>query len=370
MTFVTDAPPEKGVSSSSQLAHTRNHRNCPACAALEGMDSLIGLDGSFASASLVWLNSHSVYIKPNTLRSYRQYIGTLTQFFGELPLRDFHIGNVRAYQRWRAERAGATRINAEVSALQMILKEVNHWQHIGDIYRPLPIPKTKVRQNMSEEEERRLVAVALDSSKPRRLLAGHCLILMANTSMGFGELRHLRREDVFLNDEVPHITVNGGTKNDYRIRSIPLNFLALRSMRWILKRWEDLGGTEPDQYILPHHARRTASEKAAKGHKRTQQPLFYEPMGHIYKAARGILQEAGLGHLDPYDMRSHFITKILSNPEVSEQMYTEIVGHVSRRMKMRYSRQRLEKKAVAVASICIEEEPARKLLVFQGKRSS
>jgi hypothetical protein len=26
--------------------------------------------------------------------------------------------------------------------------------------------------------------------------------------------------------------------------------------------------------------------------------------------------------------RSHAITKLLSNPEVSDQMYTEIVGHV------------------------------------------
>jgi hypothetical protein len=28
---------------------------------------------------------------------------------------------------------------------------------------------------------------------PRRRLAGHCLIALANTSMGFGELRHIRR---------------------------------------------------------------------------------------------------------------------------------------------------------------------------------
>jgi hypothetical protein len=60
---------------------------------------------------------------------------------------------------------------------------------------------------------------------------------MANTSMGFGELRHLRRQDVFLTEDPPFAEVNGGTKNDFRIRSIPLNFLALRSIRWILGRF-------------------------------------------------------------------------------------------------------------------------------------
>ena len=51
-----------------------------------------------------------------------------------------------------------------------------------------------------------------------------------------------------------------------------------------------------------------------------------EPMGHIYRAARGILKDAGLDHLDPYDMRSHAITKLLSNPEVSDQVYTRLWG--------------------------------------------
>jgi hypothetical protein len=169
--------------------------------------------------------------------------------------------------------------------------------------------------------------------------------------MGFGELRHLRRQDVFLTEDPPFVEVNGGTKNDFRIRSIPLNFLALRSMRFIMKRWEDMGGSEPEHYILPHHARRTAQEKAQPGHAGAG-PIFTEPMAHIYRAARGILKDAGLDHLDPYDMRSHAITKLLSDPNVSDQMYTEIVGHVGNAMKRRYSKQRMEKKRGAMDAMC------------------
>jgi integrase len=204
---------------------------------------------------------------------------------------------------------------------------------------------------MSEEEERRLLKVALDPKMPRRLLAGHCLVVMANTSMGFGELRHLRRQDVFLADDPPFVEVNGGSKNDYRLRSIPLNFLALRSMCWIVKRWEKLGGEDPDHYILPHHARRSPEEKKKRGHTAAA-PIFTEPMGHIYRAARGILHDAGLDHLDPYDMRSHAITKLLSDPNVSDQMYTEIVGHVGNAMKRRYSKQRMENKRGAMDAMC------------------
>jgi hypothetical protein len=131
----------------------------------------------------------------------------------------------------------------------------------------------------------------------------------------------------------------------------PLNFLALRSMRWIVKRWEKIGGSDPGQYILPHHARRTPQQKEDPSHTGAG-PLFTEPMGQIYRAARAILKDAGLAHLDPYDMRSHAITKLLSDPNVSDQMYTEIVGHVGAAMKRRYSKQRMENKRGAMDAMC------------------
>jgi integrase len=344
------------------------------------MNSNTTLDSSTPcnEALASWFDQHRTYIRGATPRTYLQYVKTLSEFFGAKPLSGIGVREVRAYQKWRSQTCVANRVNAELSALQMCMKEADLWAHVAKLYRPLPVPKTKVRQNMSEEEEKRLLAVAFD--KPRRRLAGHCLIIMANTSMGFGELRHLRRCDVFLTDDPPFVEVNGGTKNDYRIRSIPLNFLALKSMRWIIRRWEDLGGSDPEHYILPHHARRTTQEKAQRGHAGAG-PIFTEPLGHIYRAAKAILKDAGLGHLDPYDMRSHAITKLLSNPEVSDQLYTEIVGHVGNAMKRRYSKQRMEKKRGAMDAMCLtqldlceqqaeSEVPARKQQVQSEVRIS
>jgi integrase len=305
----------------------------------------------FSTAAERWISQHQAYIKPRTLHTYRQYVKTLLSFFSETPLGSIGIEQVRNYQRWRQESAGAIRTNSELSALQMILKEVDRWAPIARLYRPLPIPKTKVRRSLSPEQEARLLEEVLKAG-PRAKLAGQCLIAMAFTSMGFGELRNLKRGDVFLNDDVPHITVNGGTKNDYRIRTIPLNPVALESMRWILKRWENLGGTELDQYILPHHATRTEEQRAGKGHQRRSLPNFSEPMGHIYRGARKILKAAGLEGYHPYDMRSHAITKLLSNPAVSSQVCQEIAGHVSQAMQRRYSRQLLDTKRAAMDTMC------------------
>jgi hypothetical protein len=118
-------------------------------------------------------------------------------FFGQQKLKDIKIGNIRAYQAERAETAGPTKINMEISALQMIMKEAGLWASLMELYRPLPVPKEKVRQNMSDEEEMRLREFVLRAT-PKRQIAGHCLIVMLSTTMGFGELRHLRREDVYL----------------------------------------------------------------------------------------------------------------------------------------------------------------------------
>ena len=323
----------------------------------------------FTEAVWLWLDDHSPYIKPGTLRVYRQYALSLSRFLGPIPLEQIHIGNIRAYQRERSLKACPARINAEVIAVMVpVLKEVQLWNRIADVYRPLPVPKKKVRQNMSEEEERRFLAVALDSSKPKRLMAGHCMVIMANTGMGFGELRHLRREDVCLDVDKPFVTVNPeGAKNDFRVRTIPLNWLALRSMRWILHRWANLGGKNPTDHILPHHGKRTEHEKADPSH-RTSSADFTKPITGIYRAGNEILKEAGLEHLKLYDMRSHFCTKLLSDPNVSDQMFKELFGHATQEMRNRYSTQRMEKKSIAVEKLALDPAPAVKLIAFPGGR--
>ena len=61
----------------------------------------------------------------------------------------------------------------------------------------------------------------------------------ASTTMGFGELRHVRRRDV---TEAKSSLSGTARRIRYRDRTIPMNAAALDSMLWILERWEKLGG--------------------------------------------------------------------------------------------------------------------------------
>ena len=125
---------------------------------------------TFSEAADRWLSVKVRYVKPNTLRVYRQHVKTLKGYLGQKPLQEVDIQAVRDFQAWRSQKAGATRVNAEISAVQMILKEEGFWEAIQPRYQPLPNPKRKVRQNMSEEEEARLAGLfcraTLDIASP------------------------------------------------------------------------------------------------------------------------------------------------------------------------------------------------------------
>jgi len=322
---------------------------------------------SFDVASIIWLRTHSQYIAPSSHRVYEQHRKVLADFFGGLTLENFHIGHIRAYQEHRAQKVCPEMVNAEIGTILIpILAEVERWAPLSKIYRGLPVPPKRVRQSLSEDEMRRLIAVATDGAKPRRLLAGHCLLVMANTGMGFGELKHLRRRAVILNEQEPYVAINEGLKNPYRIRTIPLNWIALRSMRWILKRWESMGGVDTDSYILPHLARRQPGDRDKK---KKSEPIFDEPMLTIWNAARKILDEAGLETMDPYDMRSHFATKIMENPDISESEAGEWIGHskVAREMNRRYFAPKMKKMVKAVDKVAVDPEPTLKIFMIPRK---
>jgi hypothetical protein len=228
-----------GYSLVNPRLNTQSDISIARLASCTGSCSMLTRSMPFDQAAPLWLVDHAQYIKPGTLRVYKQHVKTLCGFFQCIPLDQIQISNIRAFQRERLAHASPAVVNMEIRSVMIpMMKEVELWQRIEPVYRTVPEPKKKVRQSMSDEEERRFLAVALDASKPRRLLGGHCLVVMENTSMGFGELRHLKREDVILNEDIPFVTVNEGCKNDFRIRTIPLNWMALRSMKWILRRWE------------------------------------------------------------------------------------------------------------------------------------
>ena len=300
--------------------------------------SLFPLDASLtlAEAGPKWLDQHGRLLKSNTTRNYRAALKLLNACFGTVPLKDIDVGHFRQYQRTRGEVAGPYLINGELSVLQMILKECGEWDRIKPFYKPMRVPKRRGGHSISTEEERILREVAF--SKPKWRLAAHCMMVMLSTTMGFGELRHIRRRDVDMKKRC--LLVRDGAKNQYRDRTIPMNSAAYDSMSWILERWSDLGGKYEDEFILPHRPRVP------------QGPwLFDEPMLAITTAFNRIRAEAGLPNFRVYDCRVQAITKLLSNPDVSPQVSREIAGHISQAMQSHYSIQQHDTKMAALEAL-------------------
>jgi integrase len=160
------------------------------------------------------------------------------------------------------------------------------------------------------------------------------MLVMLSTTMGFGELSHVRRCDVDLTRM--SVRVSDG-KNRYRDRTIPLNSAAAESMRWLVDRWKRLGGARDDQFLLPHRPRSNGGPWE-----------FYEPQTTMRTAFDGIKKAAGLPHFRVYDCRVQAITKLLSNPAVSPQVSREIAGHISQAMQSLYSIQQFSSKKAAL----------------------
>ena len=229
----------------------------------------------FSTAAAAWFEEHKRYIKPNTARAYNDALKPLCKFLSEKPINEIEIVHIRMYQDLRQGKAGAHAINREVGVLQQILREFGEWKRLEDRYRQLKEPPRRAGHSLTQDEEQRLREVAF--TKPKWRLAGHCMMVMLSTTMGFGELRQLRRLDVDM--ERGCVTVREGAKNAYRARTIPLNSAALESMIWILERWKTLGGCDPEHYILPHRPR------AKRVHWRKPIPwILDEPMHGIRTA--------------------------------------------------------------------------------------
>jgi integrase len=300
--------------------------------------NLYPLDASLtlAEAGPKWLLEHSRLLKSNTTRNYQAALRLLNGSFGNLCLRDIDVAHFRSYQQARGEAAGGYLVNGELSVLQMIMKECGEWDRIKAFYKPLRVPKRRGGHSISADEERLLREVAF--SRPKWRLAAHCMMVMLSTTMGFGELRHVRRRDVDLKNR--SLLVRDGAKNLYRDRTIPMNAAAYDSMCWILDRWEDLGGKHEAEFILPHRPRVP------------QGPwLFDEPMLAITTAFNRIRAEAGLAKFRVYDCRVQAITKLLSNPKVHPQVSKEIAGHISQAMQDRYSIQQHDTKMAALEAL-------------------
>lgn len=294
----------------------------------------------FADACEGWLESRRPYIAEKTFHEYSLNIKTLGSFFGELRLQEIDGDLVRAYQKMRMQKCGAFAINHELGLLCQIRKRIGI--PLED-YQPLPLPKGERGKVLNDEQRERLLRIA--RSNPNWEAAYLFAAISVNTSAGPKETATLRLKDVDL-DQCTIRIQPGGAKNVHRIRTIPLNDEALAAARRAIDRAHELGSSDPEHYVFPFRIHRNLFDPAR------HQTTFKTAWNKLIGAAQ-------LPGFRMYDLRHHAITSLLENPEVSEETVEDIAGHVSRRMKKRYSHIRMEYKRAAVEAMA-NKTPKRK----------
>lgn len=290
----------------------------------------------FADAAKAWLETRRAYLSLRTFSDYAQYITTLDIYFHDIRLQEITPDQIRAYQRMRMTRAGASRINQECCCLQQMLKRIGRWEYFVHDYQPLPKRRESPGRALSPNERARLFDTA------RRYIGWEMAYLFAlisvNTTAGPKEAWTLRHQDIDLVNKLIRIQPEGA-KNIHRIRVIPLNEIAFAAFDRVVELAKMRGSTEPHHFVFPFRK---------WGNPRTG---TYDPERHCTtckSAWKQLTIAAGLAGLRPYDMRHTAITDILQVPEVSEETAKSIAGHISARILKTYSHIRLDAKREAL----------------------
>jgi integrase len=288
-------------------------------------------------AGLLWLVSKSwKRRKPKTLECNRQYLWNLLQFFGDIPLSEFHAGMVREYQTERLKSVGPSSINHETVALGGILRQAGLWGKISDHYSALPLPEWQRPKVFTQEEQESIFEAAKSDTDFE--LAEIVFTITRNTSACGTELRLSRIQNVHFETSPPTFEVTGDTtKNTVRPRVLPLNAAAEEAFRKALKRANRLGAHRDTHFLFPFRVNRCTWDPARPASK-----------SWLRKQSQRLRELTGIQHLRPHAWRHQICTELLERG-AAPQSVKSVMGWCSERMVEVYSHTRLEAKQDVIA---------------------
>lgn len=297
----------------------------------------------FSQAAKIWIELHRESISSRTYLDYQFYIRSLTKRFGDMPLASIHIGHILEYRKERQKTAGAYCINHEIVTLKQVLEIAGLWDLIGKHYKPLKIEPTGPPRVLTPEEEERFFRVVAEH--PEWKVAYLAVSLTNNTSAYGCELRFLQLRHIFLDHIPPKLHIpDDKVKNEFRARVIPLNSVALKQIKRLLDRAQQLGACRPDHHLFPFRIKNGEYDV-----NRPASPWF------LRTAFRSMRKATGLDWLQPRHFRNQIITKLFESGAPDETI-TSIAGHQAIRMSKYYSRIRIHAKAEALEKIAPKSE--------------
>jgi integrase len=150
----------------------------------------------FAAAAEQWLSTKNPRSE-HTVFHYRQYVDSLSTFFGTRLVCDISAEDVADLQQHREQEGKSGRTsNAELGVLRQILKRYRLWNGLsegGNIrFKP---ERHDVGRSISREDEGKLLEAIQQSRSPALL---PLFVIAIDTGLRTSELRHLRRSDLHL----------------------------------------------------------------------------------------------------------------------------------------------------------------------------
>jgi integrase len=311
---------------------------------------------SIVEAGCIWQQMRAVKnLKPRTHEFVNFALGSLSAFFGDLPLGAITAGHLREYQLARGrnmlrmedgaitepwkKKAGHSTINHELNVLSQILAAAGLWERLRPWYAPLSMPSWSPREIPNPDEEARLWDRA--ARDPGARLAMLVAMITANTSASGSELRYMRLRHLELLDpakgERSTIWIpEEGCKNNARPRRIPLNSEARWAFECCYRRGLEMGATDPDHFLFPIRVKIGRHD-----------PTRPSSRSWLRKPWSRLRTVTGLPKLSPHDLRHLFCSRLLEKGERPE-VVRALMGHKSQKMTDYYSHWEMEPKAEAV----------------------
>jgi hypothetical protein len=293
----------------------------------------------FEEAALNWLEIKKLQQrKPRTIEMYQWYIRNLSRKFAGILLSQIQIKHIQEYQQRRKLSAGPSCVNHEINTLAQILRQADLWRVMEKQYCPLALPDWTPPKVLTAEEEERFFRVA--AGNPDWSVAYWAVSLTNNTSAKGTELRLLQIKHLKLEQETPTIHIPDDTvKNELSARVVPLNDVAEKQIRRILKRAHALGAWSPEHYVFPYRIKKNIYDVT-----RPASPKF------LRTAFRSMRRATGLEWLQPRNFRNQVIARLFEKG-TPEETIISIAGPQSIKMSRYYSLIKISAKAEALRAI-------------------
>lgn len=294
----------------------------------------------FEEAALNWLEIKKLQQrKPRTIEMYQWYIRNLSRKFAGILLSQIQIKHIQEYQQSRKLSAGPSCVNHEINTLAQILRQADLWRAMEKQYCPLPLPDWTPPKVLTAEEEERFFRVA--AGNPDWSVAYWAVSLTNNTSAKGTELRQLQIKHLKLEQETPTIHIpDDAVKNELGARVVPLNEVAEKQIRRILKRAHALGAWSPEHYVFPYRIKKNIYDVT-----RPASPNF------LRTAFRSMRRATGMEWLQPRNFRNQVIARLFEKG-TPEETIISIAGPQSIKMSRYYSLIKISAKAEALRAIC------------------